>query len=52
MDWVIDVEEEENDRVALGLVGKVWTMRHVNTNTLINYYDAEAVESKAWDGSR
>lgn len=36
VDWVIEDEEEEDARVTLGIVGRVWTERNVNANALIS----------------
>lgn len=36
VDWVVDEEEEEDARVSLGVVGRVWTDRNVNSNALIS----------------
>ena len=35
VDWVDDGEDEEEARVALGLVGKIWTDRHINANAFM-----------------
>lgn len=36
MEWVDDVEDEEEACVALGLVGKIWTDRHINANAFMS----------------
>lgn len=36
MDWIDDGEDEEEARVALGLVGKIWTDRHFNANAFMS----------------
>lgn len=35
IEWVDDESEEEEARVALGLVGKIWTNRHINQNAFM-----------------
>ena len=35
IDWVEGETEAEDDRVELGLVGKIWTGRHINVNAFM-----------------
>lgn len=42
IDWVVDGEEEES-RVALGVMGNLWTERNIDANALI------AVMMKIWN---
>lgn len=35
VDWDDTGEEEEDARVELGLIGKIWTNRHINSNAFI-----------------
>lgn len=35
VDWVDEGETEEEARVELGLVGKLWTQRHINANAFM-----------------
>ena len=36
VEWVVEGEEEEEARIELGLVGKIWTKRTVNVNAFMN----------------
>lgn len=36
VDWVVEGEEEEDARIELGLVGKVWTKRTINVKAFMN----------------
>lgn len=35
IEWVVDGEEDEEQKIALGVVGRIWTERNVNANALI-----------------
>uniref|UniRef100_A0A803MZ26 DUF4283 domain-containing protein n=1 Tax=Chenopodium quinoa TaxID=63459 RepID=A0A803MZ26_CHEQI len=36
VEWVVDEEEDDEARIELGLVGKIWTDRHINSNAFMN----------------
>lgn len=35
VEWIVEGEEEEETKVTLEVVGRIWTERNVNSNALI-----------------
>lgn len=35
VEWEVEGEDEEEAKAALGVMGKIWTDRNINTNALI-----------------